>query len=68
MAELGTDHIFPAKKIAIKTIFDRLDRDICAHCTIRVFEECQSLPLPIDDAASAVSPGARAAATATPAA
>jgi SulP family sulfate permease len=62
MAELGTDHIFPAKRIAIATIFDRLDRAICAHCTIRVFEECQTLPLPVDDAASAASPGARAAA------
>jgi len=57
LAELGTDHIFPAKRIAIATIFDRLDRGICAHCTIRVFEECHSLPLPIDGAASAASPG-----------
>jgi SulP family sulfate permease len=60
MAELGVDHIFPAKRIAIATIFDRLDRGICAHCTIRVFEECQSLPLPIDGAASTASPGSRA--------
>jgi SulP family sulfate permease len=60
MAELGTDHIFPAKRIAIAAIFDRLDRAICAHCTIRVFEECQGLPLPIDGAASEASPGARA--------
>ena len=60
MAELGTDHIFPAKRIAIATIFDRLDRGICAHCTIRVFEECQRLPLPIDGAASEASPGSRA--------
>ena len=60
MAELGTDHIFPAKRIAIATIFDRLDRGICAHCTIRVFEECQALPLPIDGAASEASPGSRA--------
>ena len=60
MAELGADHIFPAKRIAIATIFDRLDRGICAHCTIRVFEECQSLPLPIDAAASAASPGSHA--------
>lgn len=52
MAELGTDHIFPAKRIAIATIFDRLDRSICAHCTIRVFEECQTLPLPLDGTAS----------------
>jgi SulP family sulfate permease len=60
MAELGVDHIFPAKRIAIATIFDRLDRGICAHCTIRVFEECQGLPLPVDGAASAASPGSLA--------
>src|SRR5436190_4636481 len=47
LGELGTDHIFPAKRIAIRTIFDRLDREICAHCTIRVFEECGTLPPPI---------------------
>jgi SulP family sulfate permease len=64
MAELGTDHIFPAKKIAIATIFDRLDRGICSHCTIRVFEECQTLPLPVDGAASEASPGSRAPAPA----
>ena len=58
MSELGSDHIFPAKRIAIATIFDRLDRSICAHCTIRVFEECQTLPLPVDDDAAAGSPGA----------
>ena len=39
--ELGADHVFPTKRIAIATIFDRLDRGICAHCTIRVFEECR---------------------------
>jgi len=44
--QLGTDHIFPAKRIAIATIFDRLDRGICATCTIRVFEECKGLPPP----------------------
>ena len=44
LPELGTDHVFPAKRIAIRTIFDRLDRDICAHCTIRVYEECATLP------------------------
>ncbi len=57
MTELGSDHVFPAKRIAIATIFDRLDRGICAHCTIRVYEECQTLPLPVDDAAGiAASP------------
>jgi len=65
LAELGADHIFPAKRIAIATIFERLDRGICAHCTIRVFEECQGLPLPIDGAASEASPGSRAPSAAT---
>jgi sulfate permease, SulP family len=60
MNELGADHIFPAKRVAIATIFDRLDRGICAHCTVRVFEECQALPPPIDGAANAASPGSRA--------
>ncbi len=46
MAELGADHVFPAKRIAIATIFDRLDRGICAHCTVRLYEECRSLPPP----------------------
>ena len=47
LRELGTDHIFPAKQIAIATIFDRLDRSICATCRIRVFEECKTLPPPV---------------------
>ncbi|HEY5325246.1 MAG TPA: SulP family inorganic anion transporter [Caldimonas sp.] len=47
LGELGTDHVFPAKHVAIATIFDRLDRGICAHCTVRVFEECKRLPPPV---------------------
>lgn len=46
MRELGEDHVFPTKRIAIATIFERLDRDICSHCSARVFEECRSLPQP----------------------
>jgi SulP family sulfate permease len=45
--ELGTDHIFQTKRIAIATIFERLDRGICATCTVRVFEECATLPPPV---------------------
>ncbi|MEO7336418.1 MAG: SulP family inorganic anion transporter [Caldimonas sp.] len=48
MRDLGTDHIFPAKRVAIATIFDRLDRAVCSHCTIRVFEECKGLPQPVE--------------------
>ena len=44
---LGGDHVFPTKRAAIHTIFARLDRRICAHCTVRVFEECQGLPPPV---------------------
>jgi len=43
-AELGQDHIFATKRIAIATIFERLDRRICAHCSVRVFSECAQLP------------------------
>jgi len=45
--DLGRDHIFPTKRIAIATIFDRLDRNICARCHIRLYEECQALPPPV---------------------
>ncbi|HEY9063949.1 MAG TPA: SulP family inorganic anion transporter [Burkholderiaceae bacterium] len=51
--ELGADHIFPTKRIAIATIFDRLDRGICARCTVRVFEECGTLPPPVTSSAKA---------------
>lgn len=45
--ELGTDHVFATKRIAIATIFDRLDRAVCRTCTVRVFEECAALPAPV---------------------
>ena len=46
--ELGRDHIFATKRIAIATIFERLDRRVCATCTARVFEECRQLPPPVE--------------------
>ena len=52
LGELGTDHVFPAKRVAIAAVFDRLDRGICATCTVRVFEECGSLPPPLATDAS----------------
>jgi sulfate permease, SulP family len=42
--ELGADHIFPTKRIAIATIVEHLDRGVCARCQVRVFEECATLP------------------------
>ena len=41
---LGEDHIFATKRAAIATIFNRLDKDVCARCTVRLFDECQQLP------------------------
>ena len=41
---LGPEHQFPDKRVAIATIFKRLDKDICQRCTARIFWECQSVP------------------------
>jgi len=38
--EMGRDHVFPDKRIAIATIVPRLDKDICARCTVKLFDEC----------------------------
>jgi SulP family sulfate permease len=38
--EMGRDHVFPDKRIAIATIVPRLDPEICARCTVKLFEEC----------------------------
>jgi SulP family sulfate permease len=46
--ELGPGHVFPTKRAAISAIFMRLDRTLCAHCTARVFEECGTLPPPVE--------------------
>jgi len=43
---LGPEHQFLDKRTAIATIFQKLDPDICRHCTARVFWECQSVPGP----------------------
>jgi sulfate permease, SulP family len=40
LAEMGRDHVFPDKRIAIATIVPRLDQGICARCTVKLFDEC----------------------------
>ncbi len=42
---LGPEHQFPDKRVAIATIFPKLDPQICSTCTARIFWECQSLPV-----------------------
>ena len=43
LAVIGEENVFETKYHAIKTIFAGLDREICARCTVRIFEECQTL-------------------------
>ena len=38
--DIGRDHLFPDKRIAIATIVPRLDPGICSRCTVKLFEEC----------------------------
>ncbi len=40
--EIGEENIFDSKSEAISEIFERLDKDICASCTRRIFLECGS--------------------------
>ena len=42
---LGPEHQFPDKRVAIATIFPKLDPQICSTCTARIFWECKSVPL-----------------------
>ena len=45
---LGPDHQFADKRVAIATIFTKLDKGICQRCTARIFWECQGVPGPDD--------------------
>ena len=37
---IGEEYFFVDKRDAIKSIFERLDKDICATCKVRIFHEC----------------------------
>ena len=41
--EIGPQNLFDNKAAAIAAVFERLDRNVCAHCDKRVFKECQSV-------------------------
>jgi len=40
IARIGEDHFFSSKKIAIEELYKKLDKDKCAACEARVFDEC----------------------------
>ena len=44
---IGEDCFFATKEEALAAIFERMDRNICATCTKRIFLECQTLPPPV---------------------
>jgi SulP family sulfate permease len=47
--EIGEANIFKNKEDAISTIFDRLDKSICATCEYRIFVECKSIEQQVKD-------------------
>jgi SulP family sulfate permease len=43
MGLIGEDAVFHTKDDAIARVFARLDREVCAKCTARIFRECATL-------------------------
>jgi sulfate permease, SulP family len=48
MKRIGEENVFRGKQEAFATVFQRLDRDVCATCRARIFLECATLPPPKD--------------------
>ena len=42
--EIGEDNFFASKGDAIATVFEKMDRNVCARCRRRVFNECKTVP------------------------
>ncbi|TVQ85750.1 MAG: SulP family inorganic anion transporter [Chromatiaceae bacterium] len=57
----GARNVFQSKEAAIRAIFQKLDKRICAGCEQRIFRECRTLVLPgapVADPAPTPSPSA----------
>ncbi|MCF6181958.1 SulP family inorganic anion transporter [Lutibacter sp.] len=39
--EIGREHFYKNKKIAIKSIYQKLDKKVCETCEVKAFLECQ---------------------------
>jgi len=39
--QIGSDHFFDTKTMAINSIYERLDKSICSSCQSMIFRECQ---------------------------
>ncbi|OKY74394.1 MAG: sodium-independent anion transporter [Desulfobulbaceae bacterium DB1] len=44
LVKIGVENLYEKKADAIADIFRRLDKNICARCTARIFLECRSVP------------------------
>lgn len=44
MEKIGERNLFTTKNDAIAGVFSRLDKEICARCKARIFEECAGVP------------------------
>lgn len=42
----GGEARFATKRDAVRAVFGKLDRRVCASCRARIFEECRTLPAP----------------------
>jgi SulP family sulfate permease len=42
--EIGRENVFASKRELVAGVFARLDREVCARCTVRIFEECARIP------------------------
>jgi SulP family sulfate permease len=64
VVDIGADNIFQSKTKALRTIYRKLDYDICRRCDRRVFVECARLgkqePLEDDDPEPSQDPTATA--------
>ena len=49
ISSIEPGHVFRTKGEAIRSIFDGLDRSICARCHARIFSECATLPPAVAD-------------------
>ncbi len=50
--EIGEDHFFVSKELALKAIVPKLRDEICAYCTKRIFHECVNKPCLVDNCKS----------------
>ncbi len=41
---IGPGNVFGSKGAALRAIFQKLDKDVCRRCDVRIFEECASVP------------------------